>query len=129
MRGRSSRHHSQASGPFFTVVAALLIAPILFVLALFYLAGPSTRAALAGDDLAELDQRATLLAPSAGELRADGTVHPLSDASTDPAADVADVAPIFEPRIGRFRLDSPDPGADDHPDREGHARPPLPSPA
>ena len=34
----------------FAAVAVLLIAPSLFVVALFNLAGPSTRAVLAGDD-------------------------------------------------------------------------------
>ena len=97
------------------VVAALLVAPTLFVVALLNLAGPSTRAALAGDDPAALDDpaapgfAASVLAES---VPADQL--PLSSIDEDDSTEVEGLAPIFEPRIGRFRLNAADPADDDH---------------
>lgn len=115
-------HGSQAGGGLlFAVVAALLAAPLLFALALFNLAGPSTRAALAGDELPESDPSVALIFAGSSRERPDDIVQaPLAGVEADDGAEARGLARVFEPRVGRFRLDDAAPPDDGH-DHEGHA--------
>ena len=108
-------------GLLFAVVAALLAAPLLFALALFNLAGPSTRAALAGDELPESDPSVALIFAGSSRERPDDIVQaPLAGVQADDGSEPGGLAPVFEPRVGRFRLDDAAPPDDGH-DHEGHA--------
>ena len=121
MRGQTGRRRSQAGGGLlFVVVAVLLVAPTLFAVALVNLAGPATRAALAGDDPADLGEPASaVIAPSPRDSAADGAIRPLSGVESDDDGMGDGLAPIFEPRVGRFGLSEADP--DLHEDHAGHA--------
>ena len=111
------RESPTGSGLLFVVVAALLIAPTLFVAGLLTMAGPLTRAALAGEDPAAVDEvadRDGALRPL-GASAADGSdppaQAPLGAVEVEGSAEAAgELAPIFEPRVGRFRLNEADPG-------------------
>ncbi|MDP8922893.1 MAG: hypothetical protein M3O34_08465 [Chloroflexota bacterium] len=119
MRGRSDtlRSQSQGDGLLYVAVAVLLVAPLLSVMALLVLAGPSTRAALAGEDHARLDAAPGQPPASANEPSDGRAPRPLADVEAGGASGAAgDLAPIFEPRIGRFRL------GETEPPNGGHAR-------
>ena len=131
MRERTERHPPRAGdGLLFVVVAALLVAPALFAMALFTLAGPATRAALAGDDPSELDLPAeSTLAPAARERSGDEAHGGPGNVESGSTLEPEGPAPIFEPRVSRFRLSDTDPseadpGAGGH-DHDAHDHDPV----